>query len=495
MAKKEDYKPRTYMELAIEEMKKSQNEPRPDQKKLPKVGAILLFPDGRVVRAHRGELREGDHAEFTLLDRKLAHEKLDDCILFSTLEPCVNRDSPKMGCSKRTVNARIKTVYVGIQDPDPTVAGMGIKYIENQNVKVTMFDRDLQKIIEEENADFLAQAKLRAKQVSKDEAKSEFEQTIHNVNFSGFSIEALEKFITNAELGYETKDNEFQDYLVNIGAMQLDERDNIFRPTGMGFLLFGKNPRAKYKQAVLKASVDYGNDKIETIDFDQALVLIPDLVEEWLKKALPLSKDTSSFKRKDVPDFPKEVLRETVINALVHRDYTIEGAKSYLAIDNDKIIVKSPGTPVPSISLKQLNSFQAPSISRNPVISYIFNLMGYVEETGFGMKTLGLLNETYGLPLPEYCIESPFLTLTLPRNMEALKKVSLHRNLSELNDEELMGYEFVKLKGTVTREDYQKHFGHENYKKALRHLGKMVDLKLIARKGSARSTYYEIIQT
>jgi len=165
-------------------------------------------------------------------------------------------------------------------------------------------------------------------------------------------------------------------------------------------LSFLEKIRFKFKQAALIAHVDYGNDKIEPINFDKAFVLIPDLVEDWLKKALPLSKDTSSFKRKDVPYFPKEVLREMVINALDHRDYTIEGAKSYLQIDNEKILIKSPGTPVPSISLEQLNSFKAPSISRNPIITYVFNLMDYVEETGFGMRSLRLLNEKYGLPFP-----------------------------------------------------------------------------------------------
>ena len=81
------FNPRPYMELAIEEMNKSRNEPRPDGKVPPKVGAILLFPDGKIERAHRGELRDGDHAEFTLLERKLGNKKLDNCILFTTLEP------------------------------------------------------------------------------------------------------------------------------------------------------------------------------------------------------------------------------------------------------------------------------------------------------------------------------------------------------------------------------------------------------------------------
>jgi ATP-dependent DNA helicase RecG len=126
-AKKEKpFDPRPYMQLAIEEMNKSKNEPRPDGKVPPKVGAILLFPDGTVERAHRGELRDGDHAEYTLLERKLGHKKLDDCILFTTLEPCVERNNPKIPCCKRTTNARINTIYVGIADPDPTVDGKGI---------------------------------------------------------------------------------------------------------------------------------------------------------------------------------------------------------------------------------------------------------------------------------------------------------------------------------------------------------------------------------
>lgn len=106
------------MELAIEEMNKSLNEPRSDGKVPPKVGAILLFPDGEIERAHRGELRDGDHAEFTLLERKLGNKKLDNCILFTTLEPCVERTPPKISCCKRTSKARIRTVYVGITDPD-----------------------------------------------------------------------------------------------------------------------------------------------------------------------------------------------------------------------------------------------------------------------------------------------------------------------------------------------------------------------------------------
>lgn len=113
---------RKLMERAIEVMRNSVLEPRNDGKVDPKVGAVLYKSDGTVETACRGELRHGDHAEFTLLERKNRANKLDGSILFATLEPCAkgSRKHPKLSCAERIFLARIKEAYVGIQDPDPT---------------------------------------------------------------------------------------------------------------------------------------------------------------------------------------------------------------------------------------------------------------------------------------------------------------------------------------------------------------------------------------
>lgn len=484
---------RAYMELAIEEMEKSLNEPRNDGKVPPKVGAVLLFPNGDIVRAHRGELRDGDHAEFTLLERKLGSKKLDDCILFTTLEPCVERTPPKIACCKRTSKARIKTVYVGISDPDPTVSGKGINHLIDAGVSIKMFDRDLQKKIEAANPKFLKQALERKRKAEKDGLKSVLESVLDKTTFDSLSEEALNKFIKEASLQYNVDSKEFHKYLSDLELIEFNEKTKKYSPTGYGFLLFGKNPRTMFKGAAIKASVDYGSNKIEPKEFSQPLVLIPDLIEEWLKKVLPSSKDISSFKRKDVPDFPIAVLREAIINSIIHRNYLmtetdnsgkykLSDFKIFVEIDDKKIVVKSPGSPHPSISLDQLNKFTAPSISPNPIISYIFNLMGYAEEMGLGMKTFKSLNESDGLPLPEYSYEAPYLTLAFARNLDALKVISNHPNLSELTDEELRGYEFIKSKGEIRRKDYEKKFSFKR-QKSLRHLRKMTDLGLIEDNG------------
>ncbi len=145
-------------------MRQSVAEPRADGKASPKVGAVLLKPDGTVQTACRGELRHGDHAEFTLLERMNRASNLDGAILFATLEPCAPnaRRFPKLGCAERIVLAHIKEVWVGIEDPDPTVDRKGIKYLQDSGVAVQMFDQDLQEAIQKENREFIDQALERA---------------------------------------------------------------------------------------------------------------------------------------------------------------------------------------------------------------------------------------------------------------------------------------------------------------------------------------------
>jgi len=491
MAKKQ-YTDKELMQMAIDVMNKSVNEPRPDGKVPPKVGAVLLFPDGRIETAYRGELREGDHAEFTLIERKFPNENLEGSILFTTLEPCVERNSPKVPCCRRTTNARIRKVFVGIEDPDPTVDGKGIKHLEKHGVEVKMFDREFQRIIEVENSAFINQALERKNEAEEEEdLRTAIELPIANYDSSKFSDEALQKFIKEANLVYKPTDEAFLEYLADFGAMEWDKEKKHFVPTGFGVLLFGKNPRTKFKNAVLKAHVTYGNQKIEPKDFDQALVLLPDQIEEWLKKVLPLSKDTSSFKRKDIPDFPIAVLREAIVNALVHRDYEIEGAKCEIKIDENKIIVTSPGQPLPAITLDELNTFEAPSLSRNPIIIYAFSLMDYVEEKGFGMKTFKSLNKEYGLPIPKYTFKEPFLTLSFPRTSEGVKEIVGKSNINDLSSEDLKNFEIFREKRPVSKSEFVQFTGLAT-RTAERYLKEWVDKGLLIKVGSGPSTRYQM---
>ena len=165
--------PRAMMEKALEAMRLSVAEKRKDDKATPSVGVVLCLLDGKIETSYRGEFRSGDHAEYTLLERKHPATKLDGATLFTTLEPCAPgaRTHPKMSCAERIVLARIKKVWVGLEDPDPTVDRKGIKHLQANGVEVEMFDPDLQGAIRAANKEFIDQALERKAAATADRSK------------------------------------------------------------------------------------------------------------------------------------------------------------------------------------------------------------------------------------------------------------------------------------------------------------------------------------
>ena len=495
MASKKKFDPRKLMELAVEIMRKSVQELRKDDKKSPAVGVVIHKPDGAVQTAYRGELRCGDHAEFTLLERKNRENKLDGSILFTTLEPCAPgaRRHPKLGCAERIVLARIKEVWIGIEDPDPTVDRKGIRYLQENGITVHMFDRDLQKTILDENKEFFTQARKRA-EIEKKPKKitlSTFEHAVPTTNLEDLSKEAMEQFRTKTGIEHAVGSDSFNRILLQQGLLQ--KQDDHLLPSGFGILLFGKNPRNVFRQAGILGTIRYTVGEPEIIEFNKPTVLIPNLVEKWLKKALPLTIDRSSIERKETTAFPLLLVREAVVNALVHRDYDIAGAKCQLIITEDTITVKSPGHPVSPIKLEDLQSFNAPTLSRNPEIHFVFAQMKMAEERGLGMETWKTLPEKYKLPLPKYTFEAPYLVLTLYRSKKGVEHALGKSVLEALNNAEKEGWLFLTTKIEITKREYANHFRFDD-RKAERHLKKFVGLGLIERVGSGPATKYRILR-
>lgn len=496
MPTKAKFGPRKLMELAVEVMRESVVEPRADGKASPRVGAALWKPEGTIETACRGELRQGDHAEYTLLERKNRSARLDGAALFVTLEPCApgSRHDPKLSCAERIVNARIKKVWVGITDPDPKVDRKGIRFLQDSGVAVRMFDHDLQEVIQEENREFIAQALDRAAAARSERPKapalSDLEGAFANTAVADLSPEALGQYREAAGIGAKVGTAAFHRRLAQQGL--LVKADGRWTPTGFGLLLFGKEPRVAMPQAGLLGTIHYPDGKEETRDFDGPQILAPEQALQWLRDKLPNPIDRSEARRKESNAALFELIREGIVNALVHRDYGIAGGKCHLVVTPDTVSVKSPGAPVEPITVEQLQSFNAPMLSRNPALHYVFARMGMAEERGLGLKSMRSVAQRAGLPLPRYTWENPYVVLTLLRSKEAAVSTLPPSVLAVLSHSERAGWLWLAARGKAKSSEYAKAMQVED-RTGRRHLTRFLELGLVRKISSGPSTEYEVV--
>ncbi|WP_157209197.1 ATP-binding protein [Mariniflexile maritimum] len=460
------YTHQEYMELSIEEMKKSISEHK--DKEDPKVGAVLVDKDGAYFdKAHRGELRSGDHGEFTLLERKYPNDDLSGFTLYTTLEPCVKRKIPKKGCYKRCINARLKKVYIGHYDPDPTVSGNGVRLLENAGIEVGYYDKKYEEQIAKENAKFFKEASKRAEDEKTKEIQSALnpiENELLEFQLDDLSEQAQNEMINRMGLPYRYGTDGFNAYLNRMKLIKVDEETLTARPTGLGLLMLGKSPEDHFPQARIKLTIRKPNAEPIIKDFNGALILLPQAIEEYLEVVFPKGfSSRKSFNRTENVEASASAVYEVIMNAIVHRDYAIDGARIMIDITDESVVVSSPGKPI--CTLEQLNNFTAPSFSRNPKIAHIFFEMGFVEERGFGMEELSKF-QNYGLPKPVYTLENNTLKTTLFREIDPNKQTIVKT--------ELPGISLLREHKRLTTKQYAELSGLKD-RQARNHLRALLD--------------------
>ncbi len=119
----------------------------------------------------------------------------------------------------------------------------------------------------------------------------------------------------------------------------------------------------------------------------------------FLKKHAMRSADLSEIRRKDVWSIPLTILREVVINALVHADYSQRGAPTRVAFFDDRIEIENPGILLPGLTIEDMK--QGVSRIRNPVIARVFRELNLIEQWGSGVRRIFEEAATQNLPVPE----------------------------------------------------------------------------------------------
>ncbi len=475
--------------LSIESIGEHKNKPDP------LVGAILATQDGQILaEAYRGELRIGEHCEYTLIERKLKSDKLSDMVLYVTLEPCIDkvRTKPKRGCATHIIKSRIPKVYIGMRDPDVDIENEGANQLIEAKVEVHDFDPDISQKIRNSLSEFIAYKeaeKLKIQKEGKPKAKKEyFKESVTGSKVDQFSKSAVQEFINNSSSEFTYPSQEFNQWAVSFGLATLENENYI--PTNMGLILFGETVDHILPHTIFKVEIEYPDGSTEIEDFGGPVSTQLRRVFSYVsEKALKLTIDRSSAKRSSKTDFPLDILREAIANAIIHRDYSITSSANYLFISNDKILIKSPGMPLPPLTLDDIRTLDLPSVSRNPKIMYVYNRMGLAEQRGIGLRSMKSLSDK-GFPLPVIDIKGKVLEIAFARSSDALTEI-ISNKTHNLSEQDKLGVQFIQANQPISASDYAEKFGITN-KTAQRRLNELMDNGLIVKEGERRWTKYLI---
>lgn len=156
---------------------------------------------------------------------------------------------------------------------------------------------------------------------------------------------------------------------------------------------------------------------------------------EQLRPHLVGTKFTDEALFKERVMYPEDACREAMINAITHRDYSIEGKNIEILVFDDRMEIRSPGALLSTISVDELRRQQGSHESRNVHVARGLREIGYVREMGEGMRRIFRLMKDADLVSPELSSDPGNFRITL-----------FHKSVFSASDQAwLAGYQPIKL--------------------------------------------------
>ncbi len=230
------------------------------------------------------------------------------------------------------------------------------------------------------------------------------------------------------------------------------------RPTISGALMFAKYPQAYFPQLCLTAvvvpgigigDIDSGgarflaNEKF-TGRLDEMLSGAVDFVARNMRIKTIIGKEG---RREDRTEFPITAVREAILNALVHRDYSLhtEGAPISICMFSDRMEITNKGGLYGRISVDQIGMVRPET--RNPALVDMMEVMGHTENRYSGVPTMRREMQAFGLPPPEFISRSGEFKVIFRNGFNALAESpkGVAPNELELSVREKRLLEFCKV--------------------------------------------------
>jgi len=277
-----------------------------------------------------------------------------------------------------------------------------------------------------------------------------------------------------------------KDWKIILEKLKLVENGKIKRAC---ILLFGKDPQKFYIQSLVKIG------KFKT----QTEIISNDIVGGNLFKQLENTLDMLKTKyliseikfegiqRKEIIEYPYEALREAIINALIHRDYS-GTSNIQIRIYKDKLVIMNEGKLPQDLPVEKLKTEHI-SKPRNPLLASVFYFAGFIESWGRGTLKILEACKNQGLPEPDFQNENGVMKVILYKDVyteEYLKNLGL-------KERQIKAVLYVKEKGKITLSEYKKLAKEGISERTLRReLKDLVDKNILKSKGEKKGRYYEL---
>ena len=196
-------------------------------------------------------------------------------------------------------------------------------------------------------------------------------------------------------------------------------------PTNGGLLLFCHEPSRFFPNVVVRCGRFVGSTKtkiLDQVEFDSPLTLVIEKIITFIEMHTLQRSEIGRIERVDIPQYPPQVVREAVINAVVHADYSIKGSNIHIAIFDDRLEITNPGALPFGLSLEK--ALTGISQLRNRVIGQIFRELGLIERWGSGLTRMIEICNDQGITTPRFEEQDNFFRVTLYH--DASKKIVLN---------------------------------------------------------------------
>ncbi len=273
-------------------------------------------------------------------------------------------------------------------------------------------------------------------------------------------------------------------------------REEKFQINNAGALFFALQPQKFVEQSYITCARYQGNSMVSVIDRKDLtgdLLGLVDEAEAFVKKHTRLAYRFDGFKRIDIEEYPYNAIREAIINAVCHRDYSVKN-NVFVNVFDDRIEIISPGNIPNNLSLKEVYGASHP---RNYRILELFRKAGLIEKLGSGLKRMEELMLLHGLKKPLYQPTTAYFKVTFfgPKDkiLELVKPSNeLDLRTLGLNERQIKALNFLQEKKEITSQEYQKFTGAIE-RTAQRDLIDLIKKGFILKKGIGKQTKYSLL--